>query len=72
MEVWSVGKAVLQGMGLEITRDILFFALLVVLFGGRQADAYSILIIYLNSQKTARFALVLQDIKQKHVGQTAL
>lgn len=27
METWSAGKAVLQGMGLEITRDFLFFDL---------------------------------------------
>lgn len=27
METWSVGNAVLQGMGLEITRDFLFFDL---------------------------------------------
>lgn len=32
METWSAGNAVLQGMGLEITRDFLFFDLLVVLF----------------------------------------
>ncbi len=32
MEMWSAGKAVLQGMGLEITRDFLFFDLPDVLF----------------------------------------
>lgn len=32
METWSAGKAVLQGMGLEMTRDFLFFDLLDVLF----------------------------------------
>lgn len=32
METWSVGKAVLHGIGLEITRDFLFFDLLDVLF----------------------------------------
>lgn len=31
-ETWSAGKAVLQGMGLEITRDFFFFDLVVVLF----------------------------------------
>lgn len=32
MDTWSVGNAVLQGMGLEMTRDFLFFDLDVVLF----------------------------------------
>lgn len=32
METWSAGKAVLHGIGLEITRDFLFFDLLDVLF----------------------------------------
>lgn len=32
METWSAGKAVLHGMGLEITRDFLFFDLTDVLF----------------------------------------
>lgn len=36
METWSAGKAVLQGMGLEITRDFLFFDLLDVLFGEKK------------------------------------
>lgn len=31
METWSAGKAVLHGMGLEITRDFLVFDLLDVL-----------------------------------------
>lgn len=31
METWSAGKAVLHGIGLEITRDFLFFDLLEVL-----------------------------------------
>lgn len=32
METWSAGKAVLQGMGLEMARDLLFFDLPVELF----------------------------------------
>lgn len=32
METWSTGKAVLQGMGLEMARDLLFFDLPVALF----------------------------------------
>lgn len=31
METWSAGKAVLHGMGLEMTSDFLFFDLLDVL-----------------------------------------
>lgn len=31
METWSVGNAVLQGMGLEMTTDFLFFDLVVML-----------------------------------------
>lgn len=31
METWSVGNAVLQGMGLEMTKDFLFFDLVVML-----------------------------------------
>lgn len=32
METWSAGKAVLQGMGLEMAKDFLFFDLPVGLF----------------------------------------
>lgn len=36
IETWSAGKAVLQGMGLEITRDFLFFDLLDELCEGKE------------------------------------
>lgn len=38
METWSAGKAVLHGMGLEITRDFLFFDLADVLFKENESE----------------------------------
>ncbi len=49
METWSAGKAVLQGMGLEITRDFLFFDLLVVLL--EEKETFLIFVLHTASEQ---------------------
>lgn len=45
METWSAGNAVLQGMGLEIARDFLFFDLPDVLFEDKEP-------VHISAQRT--------------------